>query len=165
MSSFFPTNGVADCYNGNHQGKNHHELREHLKVTHDSVPLSPLLRGVRGRRKAKRHLIPNMPWSRFTSPMVLFYHSGIFLSIGSDDFTVCLFGWTSLFRPCGKQSHSASPSEIVPPEGSRCDVPPAPLRHSPTAKPPPREEYPPRAAAFSLMRRVFRAVLFSRCGE
>ena len=37
ISSFFPTNGVADCYSGNHQGKKHHELREHLKVTHDRL--------------------------------------------------------------------------------------------------------------------------------
>ena len=45
-----------------------------------------------GRRKAKRHLIPYMPWSRFTSPMVLFYHMDIFLSITLNDFTDCLFG-------------------------------------------------------------------------
>ena len=71
ISSFFPTNGVADCYSGNHQGKNHHELREHLKVTHDSVPLSPLLRGVRGRRKAKRHLLSFKPWSLFTGSVII----------------------------------------------------------------------------------------------
>ena len=51
ISSFFPTNGVADCYSGNHQGKNHHELREHLKVTHDSVP--PFTFVVRCEGKAK----------------------------------------------------------------------------------------------------------------
>ena len=126
MSSFFPADGVADCYSGNRQGKNHHELREHLKVTHDRLcrfrlltpnaadasifmlsllynstcpainwsrsGLSYMRMCLLGRRKAKRHLISNMPWGRFTSPMALFYHMDIFLPITLNDFTDCLFG-------------------------------------------------------------------------
>ena len=34
-----------------------------------------------------------MPWGRFTSPMALFYHMDIFLSITLNDFTDCLFGY------------------------------------------------------------------------
>ena len=53
ISSFFPTNGVADCYSGNHQGKNHHELREHLKVTHDSVPPFTFVERCEGKAKSQ----------------------------------------------------------------------------------------------------------------
>ena len=34
-------------------------------------PLSPLLRGVRGRRKAKRHLLSFKPWSLFTGSVII----------------------------------------------------------------------------------------------
>ena len=47
--------------------------------------------------------------------MALFYHGGIFLSIASDDFTVCLFGWktqrfprgSTLGLKCGRRTAAA----------------------------------------------------------
>ena len=62
---------AAIGHGGNYKRNNHTNHRQNLKISHDPFPLSPLLGGVRGRRKAKRHLLSFRPWSRFTGSMII----------------------------------------------------------------------------------------------
>ena len=59
---------AAIGHGGNYKRNNHTNHRQNLKISHDPFPLSPLLGGVRGRRKAKRHLLSFKPWGRFPAP-------------------------------------------------------------------------------------------------
>ena len=105
---------AAIGHGGNHKRNNHTNHRQNLKISHDFFPLSPLLRASEGKAKSQAPSVALHAMELFSSPMALFYHGGIFLSIVSGDFTVCLFGWktqrfargSTLGLKCG--SHTAA---------------------------------------------------------
>ena len=55
-------------------------------------PLFTFVERCEGKAKSQAPSVVLQAMGPFSSPMVLFYHIDMLLSIASDDFTVCLFG-------------------------------------------------------------------------